>query len=89
MNLGHTPINKEGYVMKNKKEKILAEKRAWETEILRNEICKVQEEMAVTLNNFSNAIEPELLEYYTYFYKASEIKHTYMLKRLKKLYYNQ
>lgn len=75
--------------MKNKKEQVFLEKQAWEKEVLKEEIYKLQEEMAATLSNFSNTIEPELLEYYTYFYKAIEVKHSYMLKRLKKIYYNQ
>lgn len=58
-----------------------------EKRILADEIIALHEEMAVTLNNFSDTIEPELLEYYTYYYKASQIKHSYLLRRLKKLYY--
>ncbi len=55
--------------------------------ILIEEICKLQEEMAATLNQFSDVTEPELVDYYTYYYKANEIKHTYLLKKLKKIYY--
>lgn len=58
-----------------------------ETEILSAEINRVQDEMAATLTNFSDTIEPELLEYYTYYYKANQIKHGYLLKKLKKIYY--
>ena len=56
-------------------------------EVLIEEICKLQEEMAATLNQFSDVTEPELVDYYTYYYKANEIKHTYLLKKLKKIYY--
>lgn len=58
-----------------------------ETEILTAEINRVQDEMAATLTNFSDTIEPELLEYYTYYYKANQIKHGYLLRKLKKIYY--
>ncbi len=56
-------------------------------EVLIEEICRLQEEMAATLNQFSDVTEPELVDYYTYYYKANEIKHTYLLKKLKKIYY--
>ena len=58
-----------------------------EKQMLADEITALHEEMAVTLNNFSDTIEPDLLEYYTYYYKASQIKHGYLLRKLKKLYY--
>lgn len=58
-----------------------------ETQVLSGEIGRTQDEMAVTLGNFSDTTEPELLEYYTYYYKAIEIKHGYLLKKLKKIYY--
>ncbi|MEF9958854.1 MAG: DUF2508 family protein [Niameybacter sp.] len=63
------------------------EEREEEREVLADEITALHEEMAATLANFSDTIEPELLEYYTYYYKASQIKHSYLLKKLKKLYY--
>lgn len=56
-------------------------------EILSAEINKVQDEMAATLINFSDTTDPELLEYYTYYYKANEIKHGYLMRKLKKIYY--
>lgn len=56
-------------------------------EILAAEINRVQDEMAATLTNFSDTTEPELLEYYTYYYKANEIKHGYLMRKLKKIYY--
>lgn len=58
-----------------------------ETQVLSAEIGRTQDEMAATLVNFSDTTEPELLEYYTYYYKAIEIKHGYLLKKLKKIYY--
>lgn len=59
------------------------------TDLLAREINALQEEMAATLTNFSDTIDPELLEYYTYYYKASQIKHSYLIKRLKKIYYGK
>ncbi|OOB77719.1 MAG: hypothetical protein BEN18_09820 [Epulopiscium sp. Nuni2H_MBin001] len=47
----------------------------------------LQDEMAIALNNFSNTTEPELLEYYTYTYKAKQIRHGYLLKELRQMYY--
>ncbi|PHV70033.1 DUF2508 domain-containing protein [Sporanaerobium hydrogeniformans] len=62
-------------------------KQEHEKQALIYEICKLQEEMAVTLNQFSDVTEPELVDYYTYYYKANEIRHSYLLKKLKKIYY--
>lgn len=58
-----------------------------EAEQLAYEVNQLQEEMAATLNLFSDTVDPELVDYYTYYYKAAEIKHSYLLKRLKKVYY--
>ncbi len=63
--------------------------RKFEEDILSREVEKVQEELAVTLHNFENTTEPELLDYYTYSYKANQIKHSYLLKKLKEVYYNK
>ncbi len=63
-------------------------KKKSEAEHLSQEVGKVQEEMAATLHNFENTTEPELLDYYTYSYKAKQIKHDYLLKKLKEVYYN-
>jgi len=69
--------------MKNKKDEKLEQEKA----ILAREVCKIQEEMAATLNHFSDVTEPELVDYYTYCYKANETKHSYLLKKLKQIYY--
>jgi len=69
--------------MKKKENTVLEQ----EKRMLASEVSKVQEEMAATLNSFSDVIEPELVDYYTYCYKASEIKHSYLLKKLKRIYY--
>lgn len=57
-----------------------------EKELLEEEINKAQEEMAAAFNQFQLVIEPELIDYYTYAYKASMVKHDYLIKKLKKLY---
>jgi hypothetical protein len=72
--------------MKRKQQKEKENKRRLEIQYLTQEIKDLQEEMAATLSNFSNTIEPQLLEYYTYDYKAKEIRHSYILKKLKGLY---
>ncbi|MGL4361720.1 MAG: DUF2508 family protein [Cellulosilyticaceae bacterium] len=60
-----------------------------ETDKLAEEVGYLQEEMSATLDHFSDALDPELLDYYMYYYKAAEIKHGYLLRKLKKLYYSQ
>lgn len=70
-----------------KDEKECIKKLEEETRQLAYEVNQLQEEMAATLNLFSDTIEPDLVDYYTYYYKAAEIKHTYLLKKLKKIYY--
>ena len=72
--------------MKRKKRNVILER---EQIMLAQEVFKVQEEMAAALDSFSDVIEPELMDYYTYCYKANEIKHSYLLKKLKKIYYNR
>lgn len=69
--------------MKQKKNIVLEQ----EKRMLASEVSKVQEEMAATLNSFSDVTDPELVDYYTYCYKANEIKHSYLLKKLKRIYY--
>ncbi len=59
-----------------------------EAKFLSEEVEKVQEELAATLMKFENTTEPDLVEYYTYTYKATQIKHSYLLRKLKQLYYN-
>ncbi len=71
--------------MKRKKRNVILE---GEKTMLAQEVFKVQEEMAAALESFSDVIEPELMDYYTYCYKANEIKHSYLLKKLKRIYYN-
>lgn len=72
--------------MRRKEKKQQRYQRGLEIRQLTQEIKLLQEEMAVTLNNFSDTIEPQLLEYYTYDYKAKQIRHSYILKKLKQLY---
>ncbi len=59
-----------------------------EAKILSEQVGKVQEEMAVALHNFQNTTEPELVDYYSYSLKAQQVKHAYLLRQLKQVYYN-
>lgn len=58
-----------------------------EAALLAQEVNYLQEEMAATMEHFSAEVDPELVDYYTYYYKAAEIKHGYLLRKLKKIYY--
>nr|WP_302598601.1 DUF2508 family protein [uncultured Cellulosilyticum sp.] len=58
-----------------------------EKELLQEELNRAQEEMAAAFNQFQVVVEPDLIDYYTYAYKASMVKHNYLIKKLKKLYY--
>ncbi|MGL4736105.1 MAG: DUF2508 family protein [Cellulosilyticaceae bacterium] len=73
--------------MKKKAYREQLQKQKEEADILAREVNLVQNEMAATMNNFSGTTDPELLEYYTYYYKANEIKHGYLLRKLKQIYY--
>lgn len=75
--------------MNKKEKKLYNEKREEEKRVLADEINALHEEMAVTLHNFSDTVDPELLEYYTYYYKASQLKHSYLMRQLKKIYYDE
>lgn len=57
-----------------------------EKELLQVELNRAQEEMAAAFNQFQVVVEPDLIDYYTYAYKASVVKHDYLIKKLKKLY---
>ena len=57
-----------------------------EKELLQEELNRA-EEMAAAFNQFQVVVEPDLIDYYTYAYKASMVKHNYLIKKLKKLYY--
>lgn len=58
-----------------------------EKKLIEKEIYNAQIELAVALEGFENVIDPDLVDYYSYAYKATEAKHTYLIKRLKNLYY--
>ena len=75
--------------MNKRDQRIYNEQREEEKRVLADEINALHEEMAATLHNFSNTVEPELLEYYTYYYKASQLKHSYLMRQLKKIYYDE
>lgn len=71
-------------LINEKEQKMTLEERK-----LLKEIEETHKEMAVTLNHFDYAIEPELIEYYIYQYKAAQIKYGYLLKCIKSLYYQE
>ncbi|QEH68318.1 DUF2508 family protein [Cellulosilyticum sp. ST5] len=57
-----------------------------ENKAIEKEICDVQKELAATLEGFENVVDPDLVDYYSYSYKATEAKYTYLIKKLKTLY---
>ncbi len=57
-----------------------------ERELLK-EIEEAHREMITSFNHFNNTIEPGLIEYYIYQYKAAQIKYDYLLRCIKELYY--
>lgn len=67
----------------NKEKKMTPEER----ELLR-EIEEVYKEMHIASSHFNTTIEPDLIEYYIYQYKAAQIKHGYLLRSIKELYYD-
>lgn len=71
-----------------KKQALKLQKLKEETDMLAEEVGYLQNEMAATMTHFSNEVDPELVDYYTYYYKATQIKHGYLLKKLKKVYYD-
>lgn len=70
-----------------KKDTVKLQKLREEVAMLVEEVNYLQEEMAATMEHFSDEVVPELVDYYTYYYKAAEIKHGYLLRKLKKIYY--
>ncbi|ONI44649.1 DUF2508 domain-containing protein [Candidatus Epulonipiscioides gigas] len=70
-----------------RKKKLMAIKKQEEIK-LKQQVGEVQYNLATTLHKFENTTEPALLDYYTYSYKADQIKHGYLLNQLKQLYYN-
>lgn len=56
--------------------------------LLSEEINRVEKEMENTLINFSHSTDPELVDFYTYQYKAKQMKHTYLIRKLKEIYYD-
>lgn len=74
--------------MNNEQKQALKNSKMLEQEkrLIEQEISKTQREMAVALNQFETAIEPDLIDYYTYVYKASMAKYDYLIKSLRALY---
>lgn len=54
-----------------------------------DEIDEAYREMTTTFSHFECATEPELIEYYTYKFKADQIKYGYLIRCMKKIYYNK
>ncbi|NLI89479.1 MAG: DUF2508 family protein [Epulopiscium sp.] len=52
------------------------------------EINEAYREMATSFSHFESATDPELIEYYTYKFKADQIKYGYLIRCMKKLYYS-
>lgn len=53
------------------------------------EINEAYREMTTTFSHFESATDPQLIEYYTYKYKADQIKYGYLIRCMKKTYYNK
>lgn len=66
------------------------EKRMTEDERkLAIEIEDAYREMTTTFSHFEYATDSELIEYYTYKYKAAQIKYDYLIRCMKKVYYEK
>ncbi len=52
---------------------------------LLNEIDEAYREMTTTFTHFECATDPKLIEYYTYKYKADQIKYGYLIRCMKQL----
>lgn len=68
----------------NKEKRMTAEERK-----LLQEIEEANKEMITAFNHFEYVTDPDLIEYYTYQYKAAQIKYGYLLRCMKKLYYSK
>lgn len=53
------------------------------------EIDEAYREMTTTFNHFECATDPQLIEYYTYKYKADQIKYGYLIRCMKEVYNNK
>lgn len=53
------------------------------------EIEEAYREMTTTFSHFESATDPALIEYYTYKYKADQIKYGYLIRCMKKIYYDR
>lgn len=67
-------------ISKKEKRKTAEERR------LAGEIKEAYREMMTTFRHFECATEPELIEYYTYKFKADQIKYGYLIRCMKKIY---
>ena len=64
----------------NKKKRMTQDERK-----LINEIDEAYREMTTTFSHFESATSPDLIEYYTYKYKADQIKYGYLIRCMKQL----
>lgn len=75
------PINKKlQRAIDKKKKKMSKDERQ-----LLNEINEAYREMATSFAHFECATDPALIEYYTYKYKADQIKYDYLIRCMKQL----
>lgn len=56
---------------------------------LKKEIDEAYREMTTTFSHFESATDPQLIEYYTYKYKADQIKYGYLIRCMKGIYRNK
>lgn len=54
-----------------------------------SEIGEAYREMTTTYAHFECATDPQLIEYYTYQYKADQIRYGYLIRCMKKIYYSK
>lgn len=53
------------------------------------EIAEAYREMTTTFSHFECATDPQLIEYYTYKFKADQIRYGYLIRCMKKIYHDK
>lgn len=81
------------YELKTRKKvrKVIDKKEKRMTKVERELIRDIEQaykEMITMFHHFDYAVEPDLIEYYTYQYKAAQIKYDYLLRCMKEIYYS-
>ena len=56
-----------------------------EAELLKNELERVNTNIAAAISNFNYAEAQEMIDYYTYFIKANEILYNYLNKKYREM----